>query len=88
MVVNATDLHGFMIEGVEKVSGLITRYAIVEIMYLTRQSAVKTLLESKISNLYLAALKYMVKMSKYFDQTTAGWSMQFSGHPDVDTGFQ
>jgi hypothetical protein len=84
MIVNATDLHGFIVEGVEKVSGLITRYAVVENMYLTKQSALKGLLESKISNLYLAALKCMVKMSEYFDQATAGWSMQFRRHLDID----
>jgi hypothetical protein len=84
MIVNATDLHGFIMECVEKVSGLITHCAVVENIYLTKQSALKGLLESKVSNLYLAPLKRMVKLSEYFDQVTEGWSMQFRGRLDID----
>jgi hypothetical protein len=88
IVVNATDLYGVMMENVEKVSGLITRYAIVENMYLTKPSALKKLLESEISKLYLAVLQCMVKMSRYFGQTTAGRSRQFGRQPDIDTDYQ
>jgi hypothetical protein len=63
---------------------VITRYAIIENMYLTKQSALKKLLESEISKLYLAVLQCMVKMSRYFGQTTGGRSRQFVRQLEID----
>ncbi len=70
LVINATDLQAIMAESLEKVSEMITRYAIVESMFLNTSSAIRAPLEAQISNLYFAILECIIKMSRYFGQST------------------
>jgi len=70
LVINATDLQPIMAESLEKVSEMITRYAIVESMFLNTSSAIRAPLEAQISNLYFAILECIIKMSRYFGQST------------------
>ncbi|CAD6572877.1 MAG: hypothetical protein ASARMPREDX12_005527 [Alectoria sarmentosa] len=72
-VVNETHTYEGMLEGLEKVSSLITRYAMVEDMYLRRSSSS---LEGQLSNaliwLYTSILVFLAKSRKYFSRKTGG----------------
>ena len=59
-----------MLEGVELASSTITRYTIVEKLYLQRNSAVKGDLTQAIITLYTAVLKYLSKAEKYYQKST------------------
>lgn len=61
-----------MTEGLEKVSHLITRYAIFEDLYLQPDSALNEDLEEAITALYADILVYIGKAKKYFQKSTAG----------------
>ena len=61
-----------MIEGVEFVSNLITRYSIVEQLYLQRPSAAKEQLTQAIIKLYSHVLIYLFKAKNYYQKRTIG----------------
>ena len=70
-----------MIEGVEHVSSLITRYDILEKLYLlptTAPTLAKEQLEKSIVKLYSAMLKYLSKAGRYYSRNTASAFMYFS----------
>ena len=54
-----------MIESLEAVSHLITRYAIFEELYLQRESAARHELEDMIVRLYAEVLTFLAKARKY-----------------------
>ena len=67
-----------MAEGMEFISGMITRYAIFEKLYL-RTSAVSSLkaeaeghLNEALCKLYAGVLQYLSKAKRYYTRTTAG----------------
>lgn len=66
------EIFGSMTEGLEKVSHLITRYAIFEDLYLQPDSALNEDLEEAITALYADILVYIGKAKKYFQKSTAG----------------
>ena len=74
MTVNDIQIFGAMIEGIELVSNLITRYAILEKLYLQTitgmKAAAKDQLEKAILQLYTAVLKYLSKARRYYDRKT------------------
>ena len=59
-----------MLEGVELASSTITRYTIVEKLYLQRHSAVKGDLTRAIITLYTAVLEYLLRAEKYYQKST------------------
>jgi hypothetical protein len=63
-----------MVEGMELVSNLIARYAILEKLYLYTtmgvKSAARNQLEKAILKLYTAVLKYLSKARRYYDRKT------------------
>lgn len=69
-----SDQHVFAskVEGLETCSHLITRYAVFEAMYLTRTSAIRTELETKLIGLYTEILRYLAKTKQYFGTATRG----------------
>jgi hypothetical protein len=83
MTVNDSQTFGAMVEGVELVSNLITRYAIFEKLYLqtvTRSEAEaegKKQLAQAILKLYIAVLVYFSKAKRYYSRHTAGSLMCF-----------
>jgi N-terminal domain of NWD NACHT-NTPase len=74
LVVNASDVNASVSESLEKVSRLVTRYAIVELVYLSKSLDFRELLESHITKLYLSTLECMVKLSRFVGPSTAGIS--------------
>jgi nucleoside-triphosphatase THEP1 len=60
-----------MLEGLELVFNLITRYELVERIYLQRPSSVQVRLGEAIITLYVSILQYLVKAHRYFAQKTA-----------------
>ena len=65
-----------MIDGVEHVSNLITRYTILETIYLDTlteaKTAVRDQLQSSLTKLYAAILAYLAKARRYYDRSTVG----------------
>jgi hypothetical protein len=74
MTVNEIQTFGAMVEGVELVSNLITRYAIFENLYLYETSTVKEQLTESVIRLYATILLYLSKASRYYDRKTSGVS--------------
>lgn len=81
MTVNDSQTFGAMVEGMEFVSNLITRYAIFEKLYVrtvTRsemEDEGKNQLTEAIIKLYIAILVYLSKAKRYYGRRTAGASM-------------
>ena len=63
---------GETIENLEAVSHLITRYAILEELYLQRNSATRDQLEANVVRLYAEVLTYLAKARKYFQSSVKG----------------
>ena len=59
-----------MANGIELVSSLIARYAIIENLYLTEDSPLVTDLIDAIVNLYAAILRYLVAAKSYYQKGT------------------
>ena len=76
MAVNDSQTYGGMIDGVEHVSNLITRYTILESIYLGTLSNIKPAthdqLQSSLTKLYVAILAYLTKARRYYDKSTVG----------------
>lgn len=70
MAVNDKKAFGEMVENLETVSHLITRYAILEELYLQRYSAARDKLEDVVVHLYVEILTFLAKARQYF-QTSA-----------------
>ena len=61
-----------MAEGIELVSAMITKYAVVESLYLLEESSLKTQLTNGITKLYVSILRYLSNAKRYYDKST--WS--------------
>jgi hypothetical protein len=72
--INDSQIFGAMVDGVECVSELITRYAILEKIYLKRDytALAKDQLSQSIIKLYAGMLRYLSKAKQYFYQNAAG----------------
>ena len=69
MAVNGQRAFGETIENLEAVSHLITRYAILEELYLQRNSAASEKLEDMVVRLYAEILIFLAKAKKYFQSS-------------------
>jgi hypothetical protein len=70
VTVNDSQTFGAMAEGVELVSNLITRYTVVEHLYLQKPSAAKDQLTRAILKLYSTVLTYLCKARSYYERST------------------
>ncbi|KAH0397267.1 hypothetical protein KCU89_g8454, partial [Aureobasidium melanogenum] len=59
-----------MAEGIELVSAMITRYAVVESLYLLEESSLKAQLTSGITKLYVSILRYLSSAKTYYNKST------------------
>ena len=66
MAVNDKRALGETVESLEVVSHLITRYAILEELYLQRNSAARDKLEDMVVRLYAEILTFSANARKYF----------------------
>ena len=60
-----------MIEGVEKVTNIIARYAIFEDVYFRQKTSASDHLKSSLITLYASVLLFLVKSHQYFGKNTA-----------------
>ncbi|KAL5391936.1 hypothetical protein PMIN04_007501 [Paraphaeosphaeria minitans] len=72
VAVNDVQTFGAMAEGVEFVSDMVTRCAIIEDLYLQGTSEAKTQLEQAVVKLYTKILQYVLKARRYYSTSTAG----------------
>jgi hypothetical protein len=63
-----------MAEGIELVSAMITRYAVVESLYLLEDSTLQNQLTDGITKLYVAILKYLGIAKTYYNKSTTSKS--------------
>ena len=68
--VNDKKVFGETITNLEAVSHLITRYAILEELYLHRHSAARVKVEDMVIRLYAEVLTYLAKAKEYFRKPT------------------
>lgn len=61
-----------MIENLETVSHLITRYAILEDLYMQRNSAIRDKLEDMIVRLYSEILIFLARAKRFFQSSSKG----------------
>ncbi|MCJ1382729.1 hypothetical protein MMC17_005842, partial [Xylographa soralifera] len=72
LAVNDSQIFGAMVEGVEHISNLITRYAIIEHLHLQNTAAMaKDQLSQSLVKVYTAILQYLSKAKRYYDRNTA-----------------
>lgn len=69
---NDSQAYGAMIEGLEFVSSLVARYAMIEGVYLQGTSVEREQLVDSITRLYTAILVYLSKARRYYDRRTGG----------------
>ena len=67
-VVNEYDTNEALLEGLEYVSSLIARYAMVEALYINHTSVANNQLSEAIVRLYSAVLIYLTKANKFYSQ--------------------
>lgn len=78
MTVNDVQTFGAIAEGLELISNLITRCAIMEELYLRTltgtmaKNIAESQLKQAILKLYVAILKYLSNARRYYDRNTAG----------------
>jgi hypothetical protein len=70
--VNDVQTFGAMAEGVEFISDLVTRCAIVEELYLQGTSEARTQLDKAIVKLYTVVLQCLLKARRYYNKSTTG----------------
>lgn len=63
--------YGLVVEGAEKVANIVTRYRIIERLYLAKQYEATIQLQDHITDLYVVALKFLVKAKKFYLMNTA-----------------
>ena len=75
---NDSQTFGAMVDGLEMISDLLTRYTIFEHLYLQEASIgqienpLKEQLTQAITRLYISILKYLSNARRYYDRRTAG----------------
>lgn len=62
--------YALVIEGAETVANIVTRYRIVERLYLVKQHEITNQLEEHITDLYALVLKFLVKAKKFYLRNT------------------
>jgi hypothetical protein len=70
VAVNDVKTFGAITEGVEYTSSLVSRFAALEELYLSRPSRVEVQLRESIVGLYAAVLTYLSKASRYYGRKT------------------
>jgi hypothetical protein len=67
---NDINVFGHVVENVESISGLITRYTVIEMLYLHEECEATPQLSESITMLYAAILLYLAKAKAYFSGNT------------------
>jgi hypothetical protein len=79
IAVNDSQTFGSMCEGVESISNVVPRCAIVELRYLGRNvaltSTVENQLQTSLVRLYSTVLTFLSQARQYYSQNTAGTSV-------------
>ncbi len=69
--------YALVVEGAEKLANIITRYHIVERLYLVKEYEATTQLKDHITDLYTLALKFLIKAKRFYLKNTAS---QYKGN--------
>lgn len=67
-----------VLEGLERISGLISRYAIFEDLYLKPQLKSYSGLERALTNLYVRVLKFLAKARIFYAKSSASKLVHFT----------
>ena len=69
--------YAIVLEGLETVSNLITRYEIMQKLYLEEETQTKDLLQSSIVALYNKILIFLCKAHRHYSRSTASMCFRF-----------
>ncbi|RFU26917.1 hypothetical protein B7463_g9416, partial [Scytalidium lignicola] len=69
--INDNEIFAAMIDGLERVTNVMARYAIFEDVYLRQQTMASNHLKSSMIALYASILTFLARSYKYFGQNTA-----------------
>jgi hypothetical protein len=72
VAINDAESFGAMAEGVEFVSRSITRYELIERLYLEKDSMAKVDLRRAVLDQYAAILQYLSKAVRFYSRKTTG----------------
>jgi len=78
VAINDQQNRSSLADGMEHVAGLITRYAIVERIYLQISCEASEKLKNDIVSLYAATLQYLAKARKYYGKGRTGIAKQYA----------
>lgn len=63
--------YALVVAGAEKVANIVTQYRIIERLYLVKNYEATVQLMEHITDLYVLALKFLVKAKKFYLKNTA-----------------
>jgi hypothetical protein len=66
MAVNDSQQFGHLLEGIEMITHLISRYAIFEDLYLNQNTSTSVQLEQALIRPYTLVLRYLSKAKKFY----------------------
>ena len=71
--VSVENVHQYSViaEGVEYITLALTRYKIVERVYLTRSNESATPLKNELTELYTCILRFLIKAQRFYGKSTA-----------------
>ena len=74
-MVNEHQTNGALLEGLEYITSLIARFAMVEGLYLKEHTVASEQLSNAIIRLYSAVLSFLAKAGKFYSRNTTGDSV-------------
>ena len=78
MAITESKVHGAMVEDLEIVSHVITRYSILEATHLQRKTMANDELQRRLTDLYAEILTLLAKSKKNFEMPSAGERFSFA----------
>lgn len=80
-MVNEHQTNEALLEGLEYITSLIARFAMIEGLYLKEHTVASEQLSDTIIRLYSAVLIYLAKARKFYSRNTAGNSVPDPFYP-------
>jgi hypothetical protein len=81
MSVSDAQRFASVLEGIEQITNLLSRYALIEAIYLRQSSRAVDLLDQAVIKLYAHILTYLAQAKRYYLQNTASKNCKASSYP-------
>ena len=70
MSINDVQRFASVLEGIEQITNLLSRYTLIEEIYLQQSSKAVDLLEQAVIKLYAHVLTYLAQAKRYYNENT------------------